>query len=168
MRYQNWIFLIFFFWRPLIRKNISSTYLYLELGHELRFTSRTRIVKHFWLRSMFRFNSWNFSILEPSKWNMNLNGSDCKTLKIISNDTKLEPISWELNLWVISSACWKHPIEIICIQYTSKVSFWPTYANCTESPFLNCVIFYLFNIEIITAIMPINRIYKLQRKKSIE
>ena len=43
-----------------------------------------------------------------------------------------------------------------------------THANCTENPFLNCVIFYLFNIEIITAIMPINRIYKLQRKKNIE
>ena len=32
-------------------------------------------------------------------------------------------------------------------------------------PALNCVIFYLFNIESITAIMPINRIYILQRKR---
>ena len=29
---------------------------------------------------------------------MNLNSSDCRALKIIQNDTKLESISWELKI----------------------------------------------------------------------
>ena len=67
-------------------------------------------------------------------------------------------------VWLTSSTCWKYLTELT-IFFTYRVIFGPTHANCTENPFLNCVIFYLFNIEIITAIMPINRIYKLQRKK---
>merc|ERR1711990_1084816 len=43
-------------------------------------------------------NSGNFRIFEPSEWNLNLNSSDCRASKIIYSDTKLEPISWELNL----------------------------------------------------------------------
>ena len=47
--------------------------------------------------SMTTLNSEIFRIFELSEWNINLNSSKCRALKIISNDTKLEPISWELN-----------------------------------------------------------------------
>ena len=43
-----------------------------------------------------RLNSGIFMIFEPSERNLNLNASDRRASKIISNDTKLEPISWEL------------------------------------------------------------------------
>ena len=36
-----------------------------------------------------------------------VNGSDCRAAKIISNDTKLETISWELNA--------ANPIFIVCV-----------------------------------------------------
>ena len=45
-----------------------------------------------------RLNSGIFRILELSELNLNLNSLDCKASKIISNDTPLEPISWELNV----------------------------------------------------------------------
>ena len=45
-----------------------------------------------------RLNSGNFMIFEPSEWILNLNSSDCRASKIISNDTKLEPISWEFDI----------------------------------------------------------------------
>ena len=47
---------------------------------------------------MDRLNSGNFRIFEPSESNLNLNSSDCSASKIVHNDTKLELISWELNL----------------------------------------------------------------------
>ena len=47
---------------------------------------------------MIRLNSGIFRIFKVSVQNLNLNSSDCRALKIITNDTKLEPISWELNL----------------------------------------------------------------------
>ena len=56
---------------------------------------------------MSRLNSGNFRIFEPSEWNLNLNSSDCRASKIIYNDTKLEPISWELNL--------KNPLFNFCV-----------------------------------------------------
>ena len=34
-------------------------------------------------------------IFEPSERNLNLNAWDCRASKIIPNDTKLEPISWD-------------------------------------------------------------------------
>ena len=37
-------------------------------------------------------------IFELSLRNLNLNSSDCRASKIISNDTKLEEIPWELNV----------------------------------------------------------------------
>ena len=40
----------------------------------------------------------NFRIFEPSEWNLNLNIPDCRDSKIISNNTKLESISWEHNI----------------------------------------------------------------------
>ena len=46
---------------------------------------------------MVRLNSgifWNF---DPRKWNFNPNSSNCRALKIILNDTKVESIPWELN-----------------------------------------------------------------------
>ena len=46
---------------------------------------------------MIRLNSGILKIFEPSEWNLNLNSSDCRTSKIIQNDTELEPISWEPN-----------------------------------------------------------------------
>ena len=42
-----------------------------------------------------RLNSGNLRTFEC---NLNLNSSDCRALKIIFNDTKLESISWELNI----------------------------------------------------------------------
>ena len=48
--------------------------------------------------NMDRLNSGIFRIFKVSVQNLNLNSSDCRALKIITNDTKLEPISWELNL----------------------------------------------------------------------
>ena len=45
-----------------------------------------------------RLNSGIFRIFKLSVWNWNLNNPDYRASKIISNDTKLEPISWELNL----------------------------------------------------------------------
>ena len=50
------------------------------------------------MRSMFRLNSGILRIFELGEWNLNLNSSDCRASKIIYNDIKLEPISWELNL----------------------------------------------------------------------
>ena len=47
---------------------------------------------------MHRLNSGIFRIFESRTWNLNLNNSDCRASKIISNDIKLEPIFWELNL----------------------------------------------------------------------
>ena len=47
---------------------------------------------------MHRLNSGIFRIFESSTWNLNPNSSDCRASKIISNDIKLEPIFWELNL----------------------------------------------------------------------
>ena len=47
---------------------------------------------------MHRLNSGIFMIFELSIWNLNLNSSDCIAQKIIWNDTKLEPIPWELNM----------------------------------------------------------------------
>ena len=44
-----------------------------------------------------RLNSGNFRIFEISLWNFNLNGSDCRASKIISNDMNPEPMSCELN-----------------------------------------------------------------------
>ena len=45
-----------------------------------------------------RLNPGIFKIFKLSEWNLNLNSSDCRVSKIISNHTKLEPISWELNI----------------------------------------------------------------------
>ena len=47
---------------------------------------------------MIRMNSGIFRNFELSIWNLKLNSLDCRAWKIISNDIKLEPISWELNL----------------------------------------------------------------------
>ena len=55
----------------------------------------------FWLPTspfINRLNSRTFRIFELSAWNFNLNNSDCRASKINSDDTKPEPISWELNL----------------------------------------------------------------------
>ena len=43
---------------------------------------------------MSRLNSGIFRILELMEYNLNLNSSDCSASKIISNDTRPEPISW--------------------------------------------------------------------------
>ena len=40
----------------------------------------------------------NSGIFELREFNLNLNSSDCGASKNISNDTQLEPISWELNV----------------------------------------------------------------------
>ena len=39
-----------------------------------------------------------FLIFEPSEWNLNLNIREYRAWKIISNNSKLEPISWELKI----------------------------------------------------------------------
>ena len=44
--------------------------------------------------TMVRLNSGIFGTFELSECNINLNSSGCRALKIIKNDTKLEPISW--------------------------------------------------------------------------
>ena len=43
-----------------------------------------------------RLNSGIFMIFEPSERNLNLNASVSRASKIIPDDSKLEPISWEL------------------------------------------------------------------------
>ena len=58
-------------------------------------------------RFMIRLNSGILMIFEPIERNLNLNASDCRASKIIPNDTKLEPISWELNL--------KNPLFNFCL-----------------------------------------------------
>ena len=45
---------------------------------------------------IYRLISGIFRIYEPSEWILNLNSSNCRALKIIFNDTELEPVSWEL------------------------------------------------------------------------
>ena len=45
---------------------------------------------------MIRLKSGIFWIFDFSKWRSNLTSSNCRALKIILNDTKPEPISWEL------------------------------------------------------------------------
>ena len=47
---------------------------------------------------MIRFNSGIFRIFDPREWNLNLKSSDCRASKIVSNDTKLQPISWYLKI----------------------------------------------------------------------
>ena len=47
---------------------------------------------------MVGMNSQIFRIFELSIRNLNLNSSDCRASKIISNDIKLEPTALELNL----------------------------------------------------------------------
>ena len=47
---------------------------------------------------IIRLNSGIFTIFELSDLNLNLNSSDCRTRKIISNDIKLEAIPWELDI----------------------------------------------------------------------
>ena len=48
--------------------------------------------------SIFRLNSGIFWSFDLKKWKSNLTSSDCRASKIIWNDTKPEPISWELNI----------------------------------------------------------------------
>ena len=50
------------------------------------------------LSPITRLISGIFRIFDPREWNLNLNSSDCRASKIIWNDTKLGPISWELNI----------------------------------------------------------------------
>jgi len=45
-----------------------------------------------------RLNFENFGIFELSVWNLNLNSSNCRASKIISNDAKLAPMSWQLSI----------------------------------------------------------------------
>ena len=45
-----------------------------------------------------RLNSGIFRISDPRKLNLNLKCSDCRAFRIIWNDTKLGPISWQLNI----------------------------------------------------------------------
>ena len=47
---------------------------------------------------IYRLNSGILMIFKIRVWNLALNGSDCRTSKNISNDTKLEPISWDLDV----------------------------------------------------------------------
>ena len=47
---------------------------------------------------MNRLNSGIFGIFKLSAFKLNLKSSDCRASKIIQNDTKLEPIPWELNM----------------------------------------------------------------------
>ena len=52
----------------------------------------------FWGWFINRLNSENLRIFEFNVWNINLNSSNCRAQKISWNDTKLEPISWELKI----------------------------------------------------------------------
>ena len=45
-----------------------------------------------------RLNFGNFRIFELSVGNLNLNSFECRALKIMSNDTELESVSWDLNI----------------------------------------------------------------------
>ena len=47
---------------------------------------------------MCRLNSGIYRIFELSVRNLNLKSLDCRASKIISNDTKLEEIPWELDV----------------------------------------------------------------------
>jgi len=68
---------------------------------------RERSMTYQRINTMTRLNSGNFRIFQPCEWNLNLNSSDCRASKIIYNDIKLEPISWELNL--------KNPVLNTCV-----------------------------------------------------
>ena len=48
--------------------------------------------------AMARLNSGIFRIFRLGAWNLNLNNSDCRASKIISNNTKLEAIPRELDV----------------------------------------------------------------------
>ena len=65
--------------------------------------------------AMIRLNSGNFKIFERNEWNLNLKSSDCGASKIISNDAKLELISWELNIEI--------PLFSICVDIPEKLYF---------------------------------------------
>ena len=54
-----------------------------------------------------RLNSEIFRIFELSEGNLYLNNSNCKASKIIEIDTKLEQISWEVNV--------KNPLFNFCV-----------------------------------------------------
>ena len=47
---------------------------------------------------IIRMNPGILRIFELRKWKVNLNGSDFRASKMISNDTEPEPISWETNI----------------------------------------------------------------------
>ena len=67
-----------------------------------------KVVCQSWkLSPIIRLNFGIFMIFERSERNLNLNASDCRASKIIPNDTKLEPISWELTI--------KNPILNFCV-----------------------------------------------------
>ena len=71
-----------------------------------------------------RLNSGIFRLFEPSECNLNLKNLDCRAWKIIGNDTKAEPIPWELN------------IEIPRLNFC--VGVWVDghpQANCSHRPF---------------------------------
>jgi len=56
---------------------------------------------------MCRLNSANFRIFEPREWKLILKSPDSRASKIISNDAKLELISWKLNN--------ENPLFSICV-----------------------------------------------------
>ena len=64
----------------------------------MELSSKFLVVIFLFLGYRDRLNSQNFRILEFGEWNFNLKSSDCRALKIIWNDTKLEWISWILNI----------------------------------------------------------------------
>ena len=47
-------------------------------------------------RDMLRLNSEIFTIFDPGEWHLILKSSDYRAWKIIWNDAKLGPFSWEL------------------------------------------------------------------------
>ena len=64
-----------------------------DIWHRWRFH---RFTKTSHCKLMSGLNSGILRIFELSEFHIKLNDSDCRAWKIISNDTLIEPISWEL------------------------------------------------------------------------
>ena len=90
---SNMIFKKFCVW--LLHRSSSQKYAILDSILILTGDSLSEV--WFGTNIIHRLNSGIFETFELSAWNIYLNSSDCRASKIIKNDTKFEPISWELS-----------------------------------------------------------------------
>ena len=86
-----------------LQGNNFKYYIFTNINHCLIFVSSP--LYRLCIFEMGTMIYWDFirwyvrqEIFNLSEWNWNLNSSDCRTSKVIWNDSKLEPISWDLIL----------------------------------------------------------------------